>query len=439
MSISLELRGLIKKMENMSDNLLVKAARISPELFSNYVNSIARSTVELEKLAESVENQVTPDMLENIVSIANSLDNSEDPRLKKQALILDDLLITITAQMKNHEAEMNRLREKHRTESRENLYTEPKKSLDRQNLIGKAREAVDNQLKVYDPLEAPLQTRYSPDMPGTPTTRIADGVYQDVITGKVYNYRSGYTTNKGNKIPGTSVENQIPDIDNYQQSRSIFETRDNLMGRYANDNGLSNVLKALGQDIPVDGEFGEIPIDGDYGALPTETFQDENTEEPSIEDLEDGLEISASNRGIIRTASERRLGRYTAGAFSRAYSSNYEPDRRLVSYAKQIKHKEMVAEGVRQLRSYFKKVAQNQPKYVEPFMMATPERDAEIQHQEAEIKHQPLKNIVLTPEVLLAIREAEQDDFEIILEALQNPNKPLNEEIDDVFERIIKK
>jgi hypothetical protein len=53
-----------------------------------------------------------------------------------------------------------------------------------------------------------LSTRYSPDRIGVQARRISDGVYQDPITNKTYDWNEGFTTEDGKKFPGGSVELQ---------------------------------------------------------------------------------------------------------------------------------------------------------------------------------------------------------------------------------------
>lgn len=53
-----------------------------------------------------------------------------------------------------------------------------------------------------------LSTRYSPDRPGVMTRRIADAVYQDPITGKIYDWNEGFKTESGEEFNGGSVQLQ---------------------------------------------------------------------------------------------------------------------------------------------------------------------------------------------------------------------------------------
>lgn len=50
-----------------------------------------------------------------------------------------------------------------------------------------------------------LSTRYSPDRVGVQARRIADGVVQDPITNKIYDWNEGFTTEDGQVFSGGSV------------------------------------------------------------------------------------------------------------------------------------------------------------------------------------------------------------------------------------------
>lgn len=53
-----------------------------------------------------------------------------------------------------------------------------------------------------------LSTRYSPDRVGVQARRVADGVQQDPITNKVYDWNEGFTTEDGEQFGGGAVSSQ---------------------------------------------------------------------------------------------------------------------------------------------------------------------------------------------------------------------------------------
>lgn len=53
-----------------------------------------------------------------------------------------------------------------------------------------------------------LSTRYSPDHVGVQARRISDGVYQDPITNKVYDWNEGFKTEDGDVFSGGGISLQ---------------------------------------------------------------------------------------------------------------------------------------------------------------------------------------------------------------------------------------
>jgi len=76
----------------------------------------------------------------------------------------------------------------------------------------------------------PLLTRYSPDYPGVMLMRISDGVYQDLLSKKVYDFTSGFVSDTGIRYYGGSVALQTPSAQNASNSPAIWESQ-NLQSR----------------------------------------------------------------------------------------------------------------------------------------------------------------------------------------------------------------
>jgi hypothetical protein len=70
-----------------------------------------------------------------------------------------------------------------------------------------------------------LATRNSPDHPGVMMLRISDGVYQDIMSKKIYDFNKGWVDEKGNKQSGGSVAHQTPIYNQYLYMPQIFESR----------------------------------------------------------------------------------------------------------------------------------------------------------------------------------------------------------------------
>jgi hypothetical protein len=74
-----------------------------------------------------------------------------------------------------------------------------------------------------------LSTRYCPDHPGAQFARIADCVYQCELDKKMYNFKEGFETMKGNKIPGGTVSEQTRSLGDRALEQMHFATRESRL------------------------------------------------------------------------------------------------------------------------------------------------------------------------------------------------------------------
>lgn len=87
------------------------------------------------------------------------------------------------------------------------------------------REPVEPVLETMKGNAVSLLTRHSPDYPGVPLMRVSDGVYQDMMTRKVYDFNRGFVSETGVAYPGGSVANQTPTTDQYLGFQQVFESK----------------------------------------------------------------------------------------------------------------------------------------------------------------------------------------------------------------------
>lgn len=274
MSISIDLRMLAKKIETSSDELLANASDKGPEVLDKVASAIAAASSLLEEVAGDMESNsdgITVEHLDELAALASELDKSDNPLLKKKASVLDELLLSIGSSKqaysrKTTEDEINRLRDEKRKQSLKDCYETPRETHSDMHDAKNQAKAVEQQVKRYMPLEAPLQTRYPPDRPGGQMTRITDHVYQDIETGIIYDFKNGYKTQKGNEIPGGAVENQTRDLGDWNNSNSaLFSTRESIMGSFANkkhnitkqaqdsgSNDINTIIKTVSELYPED-------------------------------------------------------------------------------------------------------------------------------------------------------------------------------------------
>lgn len=224
--------------------------------------AVATST--FEKVAESYDDDFGAEDLTVLGALASAFDKSEDESLQKEAEQIDQIIMAIAnpklalAKLNEvYDSELNELRAVERRKAREDKYS----AGDKLHEMGGHKaiaDAVERQVRRYRPMEAPLSTRYSPDRPGVSLMRIADGVYQDPTTGKIYNYNSGYKTDKGNEIPGTSVEHQTQYSEGPNDSRSIFTTREGLLSSAASHSNIQKQANIVSDTAAGIGEDGSL-------------------------------------------------------------------------------------------------------------------------------------------------------------------------------------
>lgn len=94
-----------------------------------------------------------------------------------------------------------------------------------QALEDEAADAKEPDLETWKGGGHPLLTRYSPDYPGVMMQRITDGVYQDLLSKKVYDFRSGFISDTGERYYGGSVANQTPTALHWKNSPQVLESK----------------------------------------------------------------------------------------------------------------------------------------------------------------------------------------------------------------------
>lgn len=174
------------------------------------------------------ESKITPEAIVNLGDLAAALDSSNDPELKKQASVLDELLLTIAADP----SFVSRAKdaENYRLEELKKKYQNPKKELDELNKVSDTLKAIDksDMTKEYKVLEAPLSTRYCPDHAGVQISRIGEHLWQCELDKKTYNFETGFELENGSKVPGGDVANQTQGVS--VPTHSIFDSREGRLG-----------------------------------------------------------------------------------------------------------------------------------------------------------------------------------------------------------------
>ena len=235
---------VVTNQDQLYDHPAILAAENTDE---KVINEVVAALVTAEKVLKNAVNKIEmvaiktanieEEDIESIAAIAACYEESGDEELKKQASVLDQLLLNFGQQGELHRAkkaqeeEITRLREKYKDLGHENSYEKVSKEQLEERKAEEATKAIQDQVKVRRPLEAPLKTRYSPDYPGTPMARIGDGVFQCAMTKKIYNFNEGYTTLSGEKVPGGSVADQTGRLGDRRLEQTNFSTREGVLGQ----------------------------------------------------------------------------------------------------------------------------------------------------------------------------------------------------------------
>jgi hypothetical protein len=227
---------IIKDLESDGSLMEIAEKYLDDDALVELAEELASSIECLEKAKKVYEENsesFNEDDVEDIYDIAQALDESGDPELQRTASVLDEIILTIGADKKikgnfkkAQDEEIDKLKKKFNSQINDELYS--KADEEKELYINEAIKNIDEKVKKYKPLEASLSTRYSPDMPGVPLVRISDGVWQCPETKKIYDYRAGFTTSKGNVIPGGDVGLQTH-LDNLSEGHAMFSTREDIL------------------------------------------------------------------------------------------------------------------------------------------------------------------------------------------------------------------
>lgn len=192
---------------------------------------LKRTADEVDVLEPVEPSKITPDSIQELANLATALDSSGDPRLKKQASVLDELLLTIAAPP--NALAQRKAKEDNRIEELRKKYEGPRKELQTMDKVSDSLKTIDksNMTKQYRILEAPLNTRYCPDHPGAQIARVGENMYQCELDKKTYNFTTGYELQNGEKVPGGDVAEQTKGLS--MPFRAIFDDRSGRLGRHS--------------------------------------------------------------------------------------------------------------------------------------------------------------------------------------------------------------
>jgi len=206
---------LLSETDEQCSSIVANSCVLAAELLKS-------AAIEVDLLEAPIESTITADSIEEMATLASALDSSNDPALKKQASVLDELLLTIAAPKFAERKDLS----DDRLKQLQKLYQDTGKNLKEVNMIAKSEEAIkkSNYTKNFNIYDRPLNTRYCPDHSGVPIARVGQGIWQCEMDHKQYNFETGYELNDGTKVPGGDVSLQTQYIN--VPTHSVFDTRE---------------------------------------------------------------------------------------------------------------------------------------------------------------------------------------------------------------------
>lgn len=248
-----QLEEVTKSLLNSDNELFVWAADTNnDELLHAAAMASVRAALALKDVERLMDDKLDFDMnveaysihpedIDSLAALANEFDASDDEFLQKQAAVIDQLLINFAQRNlkalaeSEEEAELAKLRAEYRAKARDKSYSWPKEEHEKDIKSAESVKLIKDQIKEYRPLEASLSTRYCPDHPGNQVRRVGDCIYQCALDKKLYNYQEGFTTMKGNSVPGGDVTNQTRNLGDRAVEEMHFSTRESKLSSFASE------------------------------------------------------------------------------------------------------------------------------------------------------------------------------------------------------------
>lgn len=189
---------------------------------------LKQAAEEVETMEPAEPSKITEESIGEIANLAAALDSSGDPKLQKQASVLDELLLTIAAPP--GALADKRAADDYRIEELRKKYEGPRKELHALDKVSDSIKAIDKSglTKEYKILEAPLSSRYCPDHPGAQISRIGEHFWQCELDKKTYNFETGFDLQNGDHVPGGDVAQQTQGLST--PFHAIFDTREGRLG-----------------------------------------------------------------------------------------------------------------------------------------------------------------------------------------------------------------
>lgn len=175
--------------------------------------------------------QVSGEAVEKLARMAHVFDASQDASLRKQASVLDELLLTIAVP-----AEWKKDFEKRQAKQLEELkkvYQDTHDDIQKSYGAEDMKKAIEKSeyMKENPILSEPLSTRYCPDHAGAPISRVGENQWQCSLDHRVYDYVAGFKDDKGytHHPGGAPAVAQMTKL--RHDYHSIFDSRDDRLNK----------------------------------------------------------------------------------------------------------------------------------------------------------------------------------------------------------------
>lgn len=232
MRISELLISMANDLENNPSNEVLELAEYNDDCLAEVALALVSAAGELRKAAAIVEelepkeeNKLSAEKIDTVANLAKALDQSGDLELQKTANVLDELLITISADIDTVK-QLKSLQDS-RSETLNKKYHSVNKELDKLNKITEMKEEIESSgyLEPHKIHSGLLSQRNCPDHPGNVLIRCGEDEWECSLDHKKYNWKEGFKLLNGDQIPGGDVANQtttqnIPYQSAYYDDRS---------------------------------------------------------------------------------------------------------------------------------------------------------------------------------------------------------------------------
>lgn len=184
-------------------------------------SALLKNAAEQVDELEPVVSKITPEAIDDLAKISEAFDSSNDPKLKKQAAVIDELLLSIAAPPDGLN-QIKKIQEARLEEIKKKYNSLKEKSADYKKIVESEKALKDSKMmKEYNIFDAPLSTRYCPDHAGVQISRVGEHLWQCELDKKTYDFEKGFTLNNGKEVPPHSITANLEEL----KAQPMFDTR----------------------------------------------------------------------------------------------------------------------------------------------------------------------------------------------------------------------